>query len=172
MNEKQTIEAETAEAFLHLYNTEKGSSFRIVRYGDSPDIECEDGNRRKLNLEITLTEDRQRDIQALVGRSDDRNLDALRKHVKDVRAGRADPLERVSSLDGNVACSLTVRLRSKFKKRYGGHTALVIRDSSGLDWDWEIELPKFRAKFALEMHPFDEGVWIVNLSKDRLFRLL
>lgn len=172
MNEKQTIEAGTAESFLHLYNAVNGTSFRIVRYGDAPDIECEDCNGRKLNLEITLTEDSPRDIQASLGRSDHRSIESLRTHNGEVRAGRAEPLDRASSLDGNVACSLILRLRSKLKKRYGSHTALVIRDSSGVDWDWDLELHHLRAKFASEKNPFDEGVWIVNCTKDRLFRLL
>ncbi len=70
VNEKRMIEADTAEGFLRLYNLEKGSAFRVVRYGDSPDVECADSGGRKLNLEITLTEDRPRDIQALLGRSE------------------------------------------------------------------------------------------------------
>jgi hypothetical protein len=171
VNEKQAIEAGTADGFLHLYNSMKGTSFRIVRYGDSPDVECADRDGRRLNLEITLTEDRPRDIQALLGRSEHRSLDDLRKHLEDVRAGMADPLERVSSLNGNVACSLAVRLRSKFKMRYGPHTALVIRDSSGVDWDWDLEIPEIRRQLASEANPFDEGVWILNRTKDRLFQL-
>lgn len=171
MNEKRAIETGTAEGFLRLYNSAKGTSFRIVRCGDSPDVECADSDGRKLNLEITLTEDRPRDIQALLGRSDDRGLDALRKHVNDVRVGRADARERASSLSGNVACSLAVRLRSKFKMRYGPHTALVIRDSSGVNWDWDLEIPDIRQELGSVPNPFEKGVWILNRTTDRLFQL-
>lgn len=171
MNEKRDIEVGTADGFVRLYNAEKGASLRVVRHGDSPDVECEDNNGRKLNIEITLTEDRSRDIQALLGRSDYRSPEALRKHLEDVHAGRADPLDRVSALNGNVASSLALRLRSKFLKRYGTHTALVIGDSSGVDWDWYLELPNLRQELASEVNPFDEGVWIINRTKDRLFRL-
>jgi hypothetical protein len=169
LSEKKGIEVGTAEGFLHLYNAERGTSFRVVRHADSPDIECEDRDGRRLNLEITLTEDRPRDIQALFGRSAGRSVEALRAHVEDARASEAHPLDYVSSLTGNVAAALTVRLRSKFRKRYGAHTALVVRDCSGVDWDWE--LPDIRVELASEINPFDEGVWIVNRTKDRLFRL-
>lgn len=171
LSEKKAIELGTAEGFLHLYNAERGTSFRVVRDGDTPDIECEDRDGRKLNLEITLTEDRPCDIQALVGRSAGRSIEALRAHVEDARMSQAHPLAHVSSLTGDVTAALSVRLRSKFRMRYGTHTALVIRDCSGVDWDWDLELPNIRVELASEIIPFDEGVWIVNRTKDRLFRL-
>ena len=172
MDEKRAIERATAEAFLSHYNREHGTSFQIVEHGDAPDIVARNQEGNQLQLEIVLTEDRPRDIQAALGRSDSRSPEALRRHLEDVRAGRADPLERVSNLERNVSESLMDRLRGKMMKRYGPNTALVIRDTSGVDWDWDFEIPDLRDKLAAVSNPFDEGVWILNRSKDRLFRVL
>lgn len=172
LSEKQQIEAATAEGFLHLYNSQAGTTFRVVQLGDSPDVVCEDAAGRRLNLEITLTDDRPRDIQAALGRSDHRSFEALRQHLQDVRQGKANPLDRTSALSGNVAASVISRLQAKLNNRYGPDTALVIRDSSGVDWDWDLEVPRIRAAVASQPNPFSEGVWILNRPKDRLFRVL
>ena len=84
MNEKEAIEKATADAFIELYNSETGSSFSIIEYSDAPDIRCQDPEKNKFNFEITLTEDRPKDIQANLGRSDQRSLDALKKHLEEV----------------------------------------------------------------------------------------
>ena len=101
MNEKEAIEKATANAFIKLYNSEMGTSFTIVEYSDAPDIRCKDQDGNIFNFEITLTEDRPKDIQAALGRSDHRSVDNLRKHREEVKAGKANPLERVSCLQGN-----------------------------------------------------------------------
>jgi hypothetical protein len=80
MNEDQQIERATAEGFLLLFNQQFGADYEIVEIGDTPDVRCQDPNGRALNLEITLTEDRQRDIQAALGRSDHRNAENSTHH--------------------------------------------------------------------------------------------
>lgn len=172
MEEKVAIERTTAEDFLCLYNKEKGSTFKIIRMADAPDVICQDDQGKTLNIEITLTEDRPGDIQASLGRSEQRSPQALRDHLRQVREGKANPLERTSSLSGNVSTSIMSRILSKLQKRYGANTALVIRDASGVDWDWDFEIPDLRKKLTKVSNPFDEGVWLLNRSKDRLFRLL
>lgn len=172
MEEKVAIERATANGFLFLYNEERGTTFKITRVADSPDIECKNEQGEILNLEITLTEDRSGDIQAALGRSEQRSPQALREHLQRVREGKAQPLDRYSSLSGNVTGSIETRIRSKLQKRYGTHTALVVRDTSGVDWDWDFEIPDLRKNLAGVQNPFDEGVWILNRSKDRLFRVL
>lgn len=172
MDEKVAVEKATAEGFLRLYNKETGNTFVVKSLGDAPDVKCEDDKGRTLNLEITLTEDRPGDIPAALGRSQQRSPEALRKHLQRVREGKASPLERTSSLGENVSAAIESRIRSKLEKRYGSHTALVIRDISGVDWDWGFEIPDLQRKLEGISNPFDKGVWILNCGKDRLFRVL
>jgi hypothetical protein len=176
MNEKEAIERATAEAFLDHYNDMHVTSFQVTEHGDAPDIIACDiacdtlGNR--LQLEIVMTEDRVGDIKATLGRSDVRSIESLKRHVELVRQGKAEPLQRTSSLGGNVTESLKVRLHAKMAKRYGPNTALVIRDTSGVDWDWDIMVGDLKASFSDQLNPFDRGIWLLNRSKDRLFQLL
>jgi hypothetical protein len=79
LNEKEAIEKATADAFIELYNREMGTSFSITEYSDAPDIRCRALKGNKFNFEITLTEDRKKDIAAALGRSDHRSIGALRK---------------------------------------------------------------------------------------------
>lgn len=135
MDKKRAIERATAEAFLDYWNRTHGTSFRIMEHGDAPDIVARDDKGRVLQLEIVLTEDRPGDIKRALGSSGSGGLEDLRRHVQQVREGKADPFDRVSRLDANVSTSLIRRLRDKMMKRYGANTALVIRDTSGVDWD-------------------------------------
>jgi hypothetical protein len=172
MNEKEAIERATAEAFLGHYNDMHVTSFRITEHGDAPDIIARDALGNRLQLEIVMTEDRVGDIKAMLGRSDARNIESLRRHVELVRQGKAEPLQRASSLGSNVTESLKQRLQAKMKKRYGQNTALVIRDTSGVDWDWDVMVGDLKASFSDQLNPFDRGIWLLNRSKDRLFQLL
>lgn len=159
MDEKRAIERATAEAFLAHYNREHGTAFCIVQHGDAPDIVAGGDNGRRIQLEIVLTEDRAGDIQAALGRSDARSVDAF-------------PLKLGSSLADNVADSLIERLHGKMMKRYGANTALVIRDTSGVGWDWDLVSDELKTKLSHLENPFDQGIWIVNRSKDRVFQIL
>jgi len=115
VEEKLAIEKATADAFVELYNYTMGTYFYIVEYSDVPDIRCKDKFGDELNLEITLTEDRPKDIQAILGRSDHKSLENRRKHVEEVNAGKADPLEGVSNLYGNVTEMLISRIKPKLR---------------------------------------------------------
>ena len=133
MNEKEAIERATAEAFIEQYNHTHLTSFRVTEHGDAPDIIARDEHGNRLQLEIVMTEDRGGDIKAISGRSDLRSIESLRRHLELVRQGKTEPLNYASSLDGNVTESLKIRIRAKMTKRYGPNTALVIRDTSGVD---------------------------------------
>jgi hypothetical protein len=172
MNEKEAIEKATADEFIKLYNSEMKTSFWIIEHSDSPDIRCTDKSRNTLNFEITLTEDRPQDIQAPLGRSNHRSADSLKQHLEEVKTGKANPLERVSHLQGNVTEMLVSRIQSKLKKDYGSNVALVIRDSSPLDWAWDVVTDKIISQLNLDYNPFDKGIWLITYSKDRIYRLL
>jgi len=172
LNEKEAIEKATADAFINLYNSETGSSCAIIEYSDAPDIRCKDPEGQEFNFEITMTEDRPKDIQANLGRSDHRNLDSLKKHLEEVKAGQANPLERVSCLQGNVTEMIVSRIQCKLKKHYGSNVALVIRDASPLSWDWNMVTDQIKALLNLERNPFDNGIWIITYQKDRIYKVL
>ncbi len=172
MNEKEAIEKATADAFVELYNSKMGTSFSIVEYSDSPDIRCKDKYGNILNLEITLTEDRPKDIQAALGRSDHRSVNSLKQHLKEVKAGRSNPLDRASCLQGNVKRMIVSRIQSKLKKDYGSNVALVIRDSSPLDWAWDAVTDEIVDHLNLDQNPFDKGIWLISYSKNRIYRIL
>jgi hypothetical protein len=172
MNEKEAIERATAEAFIDHYNDMHATSFRIIEHGDAPDIITHDKLGNRLQLEIVMTEDRVGDIKAMLGRSDVRSIESLKRHVELVRQGKAEPMQRASSLGGNVTESLKERLHAKMARRYGPNTALVIRDTSGVDWDWDVMVGDLKASFGDQLNPFDRGIWLLNRSKDRLFQLL
>jgi len=65
MDEKKAIERCTADAFLEYYNNKFGASYQIVEHSDNPDIRSQDCNGNKLNIEVTMTEDRAGDIPAI-----------------------------------------------------------------------------------------------------------
>jgi hypothetical protein len=172
LNEKEAIEKATADAFIELYNREMGTSFSIVKRSDAPDIRCEDPKGNIFNFEVTLTEDRPKDIQAALGRSDHRNIEALRQHLADVRVGKANPLERVSCLQGNVADMIVDRILLKLRKDYGTNVALVVHDSSPVSWDWDLVLDHIKSVLSQQRNPFDKGIWIISFCKDRIFRIV
>ena len=117
-----------------------------------------DGQR--LGLEITLTEDCPKDIQAALGRSD--HLDIA----------NFDPSRPASHLHGNVMESLVQRISEKLQNNYGARVALVVRSASGVDWDWDAQIPDIQQALAGHQNHFDQGVWLINLQMDRLFKVL
>lgn len=169
MSEKQVIEKGTAEGFLALYNQLLGTNFKIVEMSDAPDARCADSHGIILNLEITTTEDRPGDIKALLGRSNSRSLEALRAHVDRVARGEERP--QFSSLSDEVSDHLVERLRDKMKNDYGPNAALVVRDSSGVDWDWDDVIPSIRSRLDPSKNPFIRGIWLLSRVKDRLFQI-
>jgi hypothetical protein len=169
LNEKEAIEKGTAGAFIELYNIKMGTSFSIFEYSDAPDIRCKDKEGNTFNLEITLTEDKPKDIQAALGRSDHRSLEALKKHLSDEKA---NPMEWVSCLQGDVTEMIVSRINPKLENDYGANVALVVRDSSPLDWDWEFVVDQIKSKLNLVRNPFDKGIWVISNSKDRIIQLV
>lgn len=169
MSEKHAIEKGTAEGFLILYNQHFGTDFEIVAMADAPDVRCADSRGNTLNLEITTTEDRPGDIKAAVGRSDSRSLEALRDHNERI-ARRREPLQFSSFLD-EASDHLVERLQGKMKNDYGPNAALIVRDSSGGDWDWDLVIPAIRSRLNLANNPFSRGIWLLSRVKDRLFQI-
>lgn len=172
LNEKEAIEKATADDFVELYNREMGTSFSITKYSDAPDIRCRDLKGNIFNFEITLTEDREKDIAATLGRSNHRSIEALRRHLDEVKAGKANPLERVSCLQGNVTKMIVNRILPKLKKDYGSNVGLVVRDTSPVCWDWEMVVDDIRRMLALQRNPFDKGIWIMSFRKDKIYRII
>lgn len=169
MSEKQAIEKATAEGFLVLYNQLQKSDFRIVEISDAPDVRCKDSLDKTLNLEITTTEDRPGDIQAALGRSNIRSAEALRAHLE--RVARGEEKLQFSSLSDEVSDQLVGRLQSKMMNDYGSNAALVVRDTSGVDWDWDDVIPTIRSRLDLTKNPFSLGIWMLSRAKDRLFQI-
>lgn len=170
MREKELIEKATAEGFLQLYNSYFRTSFDIVELSDAPDVRCRDTEGNKLNIEVTLTQDSDKDIQALLGRSDHKSIKSLEKHNQRVAEGKEAPM--FSSLSGNVCENAAAKINEKLLMRYGLNTALVVRDSSGCDWEWNEIIDELKGKLNLDKNPFDKGVWILNFSKSKLFQIV
>lgn len=170
MNEKQRIEQASAEGFLLLYNRRYCADYRIVELGDAPDVRCQSSSGEELNLEITLTEDRPRDIQASLGRSNHKSVEALAEHNKKVAEGKEKP--QFSSLSENVLAQAADRINEKLVKSYGPNTALVVRDTSVLDWDWDSAIEELKGKTKSKKSPFTKGIWILNYAKTQLYQVI
>ena len=164
MTEKEKIEKFTAEKFIETYNVRFNTTFAVKEHSDNPDFICEDKNGNKLNLEATLTEDRDNDIKAALGRSEHRNFDYVKKHG----------MGPASALSGNVMEHAYERILEKMSKRYGTNVALVVRDASPLEWDWNMCLEELKKKLENVSNPFDKGVWILTISQDqnKIFQVL
>lgn len=159
MNEKQKIEVATAKGFLRHYNVQYRTSFSVHEVSDSPDVICRSEDGAKLGVEVTLTEDSRLDIAAMLGRSDHRDL------------GNQNPQILGVSLQEGVTENLLARIREKMKKRYDGSNALVVRSVSGVDWDWDVQLKGIQDQLINDISPYTEGVWLLNLDMDRIFRI-
>ena len=155
MNEKEKIEKATVDAFVKLFNEREKQDYVVEQYSDAPDATCRNSSGQVMQTEVTLTEDRPGDLPWILGRFKE-------------RPGKS----RIGShLQGNVLEQLAKRLDDKTKKRYGDRTALVVRDSSGVDWDWE-DIADDIHRLVKDMgNPFDMGIWVVNRTKTRLQRL-
>lgn len=170
VNEKQAIEKGTAEGFLALYNQLLGTDFKVVEIADAPDARCADSRGVTLNLEITTTEDRLEGIKSLLGRSNDRSLEALRAHNDRVATGEEQA--ECSDLTNEVSDTLIDRLQAKLRNDYGPNVALVVRDTSGVDWDWDPVIPAIRSRLKIARNPFSRGIWLLSREKNRLFQIV
>ncbi len=172
MTEKETIELNTAERFIELYNSQMDTSFSIVEHSDAPDFHCQDKEGVELKLEITLTEDRPGDIQALLGRSDARSPEAMKRHNEAVERGEASIFDFVSCLQGNVSQIAKNRIQPKLDKDYGPNTALVVRDVSPLGWDWETVRDDLKSSLDLRNNPYEKGIWLITSSGSEIFQIV
>lgn len=155
MNEKQKIEKATVDAFVRLFNENEKQDYVVAEYSDAPDATCRNSSGQVIHVEVTLTEDRPGDLPWILGRFKE-------------RPGKS----RIGShLRGNVLEQLAKRLDDKMNKRYGERAALVIRDSSGVDWDWEDIAYDVQRMIEDKCNPFGMGIWVVNRTKTRLHRL-
>ena len=171
LSEKKEIELSTTERFLKLYNSEMNSSYQITEHSDAPDFICHDNTGNELRLEITLTEDRPKDIQALLGRSNARSHEERKRHLEAVKRGEESIFESVSCLQGNVSYMAMSRIQPKLNKDYGPNTALVVRDTSGVSWDWDSAIEGLLASLDLSNNPFDKGIWLISFTRERIFRI-
>nr|MBN2276980.1 hypothetical protein [candidate division Zixibacteria bacterium] len=160
MSEKKDIEFYTAEGFLSLYNSRFGTSYEIVKKAEAPDIICRDKKDNQLNLEITLSEDRNGDIPAMLGRSDSRSYNSL-----------ANGKIIASHLQNDVCQIMIKRIKAKLDKHYGPNTALVVRHVSGIPWNWDNVIDSIKNSLNLRQNPYDKGIWIMNNSKTEIFRI-
>jgi len=159
MKEKEQIEKATVDAFVELHNEMYGTAHSVREYGDHdgdrPDALCVAADGDEFNVEVTITEDRPGDIQWALVKADQRPY-------------QGPPGSR---LQANVLAQLAGRLDKKSLRRYGGRTALVIRDSSGVDWDWEDIRPQAKEYLQQRGNPYQLGIWVVNRAKTRLHRI-
>ena len=151
-SEKERIERATAEKFLHLYNKRHGAHFKITTQGDHPDIACRDVlTGQLLYIEITLLEDWDDDIQAVLGRAE-------RKTYSPTTGIPA------ISFEEDTLPKLRARLQDKLLSSYGPNTGLVIRQVSIL-WsseDWMNHAGEIvRDVFAGREENYGAGVWIL-----------
>jgi hypothetical protein len=160
VSETRRIERAAAEGFLRLFNQQFEADYKIVELGDAPDVRCQDSDGRVLNLEVTQTEDRQQDIQAAMGRSDHRNAEHISLSSSE------------SSLQGNVLEQAAERISEKLLMRYGASTALVVRDTSSVEWDWSLVVDEFKTKLDLTQNPYDKGIWVLNRPKTKLYQII
>ena len=169
MNEKQKIEQASAEGFLELFNQRFGTDYQIIELGDAPDVRCKDSKGAELNLEVTLTEDRPRDIQVTLGRSNHRSIEALAEHNLKVSKGKEKP--QSSCLSGKVLTQMAGRIIKKLENSYGQNTALIVRDTSGVDWDWDVVIEELKEMTKSGNDRFDKGIWIMNRMKTKLYQV-
>jgi len=73
---------------------------------------------------------------------------------------------------GNVLDQAVERIEKKLIKRYGPQTALVIRNSSPLPWNWYNVKDQMISRFNLSTNPFDKGIWILDYDRTNLFEMI
>lgn len=169
--ETKRIERATAAMFVAMYNAKTGDTYRVVGQPEppEPDVQCENDVGDVLKLEITMLEDRCRDIQSLLGRSDAHGLEALLANNERIQRGEVAAIDTVASFERDAMPNLLDRLRAKLKKQhFGPNVALVMRSTSPLDWDWNLCMNEARRglesillELKLGQPPYDRGIWIV-----------
>lgn len=161
LNKTQRIEKGTAEMFLNVYNNSFGCDFAIERLGEQgngePDIICKNlKTGEKLSLEVTCLEDVYSDTGYRLG------------HLKDKPMSKSGLTGRSFYFD--TLPRIFERLSDKCQKRFGANVALVLRQVSGIPWDFELELGRIRALIDLRNNPYDKGIWILSIQRE-IFRI-
>lgn len=176
MNEKKLIEKSTVDAFLNLYNELNDSNYYVLKHSDSPDFICKDSLLDKiLNIEITMTQDQDKDIQSLLGRSTDRNIDSIKEKIQKIKNGELHYMDAITSFNGNTLPMLFTTIEKKLKKDYGKSVLLVVRDTSPLKWDYSMYIEDI-SKQVSTMIPsskkvFDDGIWLINSDLNQIWRI-
>lgn len=162
-SEKQLIEKYSADAFIEKYNELKGTSYAVTKYSDSPDVICRDKDGNILNIEVTMTEDVEGDIPAMLGRSDARSIENMKKLL--------DEGKYIGScLQGNVSDQLVKAIMKKCFKDYGDNGLLLIRDTSGVPWDWDAVVDeKLHDRIKKCIGQYTKGIWLLTRTKEKLF---
>ena len=94
----------------------------------------------------------------------------LEEHNRRVADGKEKPT--FSSLSGNVCENAAEKINQKLLKRYGHNTALVVRDSSGCDWEWDEIADQLKDMLKLHENTFDKGIWVLNSSRSKLYKIV
>ncbi len=129
---------------MRLFNQQFGANYEIVELGGTPpDVKCQDLDGRALNLEITETGDRSRDIQAATGRSEHRNVEHF------------GPSSPGIQLRGNVLEQAAERISKKLLLRYEASTALAVRDTSSVEWDWSLVVDELKTRLDLAQNSYE-----------------
>lgn len=168
MNEKESLEYYSALAFLKHYNLLQGDDYKITEVTDSPDILCKNSKGHSMKIEVTLTEDKQGDIACALGRTHGNAIEFQKIHLDNSQYGSAEPI--INSIQSATE-NLVERIKAKSNKDYGTNTALLIRDTSGVAWNWDVQKRKIIGKTKRLRNPYDKGIWIINRDKSKIFRI-
>ena len=170
LSEKQRIERASAQAFLDLFNAEFGEDYEIVEHDDAPDFRCLNSAGARLNIETTITEDRHGDAAVLLGRPPPPSIDELTDSLRDELAAGGDLVKQLCSEEASID-NLVERIRHKMRNDYGPNAALVVRDISPLDWEWDQLAAAVRQRLDLSTNPFDGGIWVLYRWKQAIVRI-
>lgn len=134
------------------------TTYKVESHSENPDFTCSDSDGNILQVDVTLTESSKGDIKARLGRS---NHKCVKKMIVSSNSLQDSTIEIV------LNC-----IRKKLLKRYGPNTALIIRDTCPLDLNWDLFLIQIKKELNNEYNPYDEGIWIIANSKDKIYRVL
>ncbi len=58
------------------------------------------------------------------------------------------------------------------KKDYGRNVALVVRDTSGVNWNWENVIAEISQIFKSVKNPYDKGIWLLYCQKTKIHKIV
>lgn len=159
-SEKQRIEMATVMYYLNYLNRLRGSDYSVQHHGDAPDFRIANSAGDRMDVEVTLSDDRDGDIAVLLGRKECRTPGPVLGGAQ-VDCSTGVPLGRLVEI-----------VKAKSIKRYGDRCALVIRQASPVGWDLEHLAAGAREVLKNTRQPYTEGVWLISLYGDECVRLL